>query len=54
MHDQGLLCQGRLFGDEALKQDGGALLLGVGVLDTQLALGVGAHAVNKLLGGDED
>ena len=43
---ENLLSDGRSFGDQTLYKDWGTLLLGVGVLYTQLALRIGAHCVH--------
>ena len=54
MHSQCLLGYRRLFRDQAFEEDRRAFLLGVGVFDTQLALGIGAHGIDEGLGGDKE
>ena len=53
MHNQCLLSNWRFLRDKALDKYWGTLLLSVRVLDTELALGVGAHCIDQLLSRNE-
>jgi hypothetical protein len=53
LNHQHLLSDGRSFLNEALYQNGRALLLSVRVFYTQLALRIGAHSIDQLLASYE-